>query len=332
MIWSSCYLGQGCLFHGNNLSNVKGRAEDCGPKCKSTPNCTHFVWIPKNGGTCYLKKGSVSKNDALASRDPSTVCGVVPRGKKLSIDWNGNDWAPGCNFCGNDLSNVEIRAQDCGPRCVSTPNCTHFVWTTKNDGTCYLKKGHVSKSDAVRIADRNTVCGVLPNIENRTVNWGENDWAPGCNFLGNDLSSAEIRAQDCGLKCGSTPNCTHFVWTTENDGTCYLKKGPISKDNALATRDQSMVCGVVPRDENLLVNWYGNDWAHACDFAGNDLSSAEIRAEDCGSTCASTEECTHFVWTTKNNGTCYLKKGRVSKSDARGTTDVTTVCGVIPSQ
>ncbi|CAF4810662.1 unnamed protein product, partial [Rotaria sp. Silwood2] len=77
------------------------------------------------------------------------------------------------------------------------------------------------------------------------------------------------------------------------------------------------------------VNWNGNNWAMSCDFHGNDLSSVRIASKFCGGKCAETSGCTHFTWTQYNGGTCWMKSGAVSKSDAFSTSDSTMVCGVI---
>ena len=41
--------------------------------------------------------------------------------------------------------------------------------------------------------------------------------------------------------------------------------------------------------------------------------------------------CSHFVWTSANGGTCWLKEGLVKKSDFTSVDDPTQVCGVIDS-
>ena len=79
------------------------------------------------------------------------------------------------------------------------------------------------------------------------------------------------------------------------------------------------------------IDWQPGDWAFACDFHGGDLTNAQIKGEDCGGTCASTSDCTHFTWTTFNGGTCWMKSGSVSKSDAFFTGDNSMVCGIISS-
>ena len=47
--------------------------------------------------------------------------------RKRTINWNGNNWALGCDFYGNDLMNVQIRGEDCGVKCAQTSGCTHFT-------------------------------------------------------------------------------------------------------------------------------------------------------------------------------------------------------------
>lgn len=68
-------------------------------------------------------------------------------------------WAPGCNFLGNDFKNEPTRmpvTNQCQYKCQNNIGCTHFVWANQ---TCWLKKGPVSTSSAVK-ADPNMVCGI----------------------------------------------------------------------------------------------------------------------------------------------------------------------------
>jgi hypothetical protein len=84
-----------------------------------------------------------------------------------------------------------------------------------------------------------------------SINWNENNWAHACNFKGNDLSRVRIAPEQCDGKCASTPECTHFIWTKRNGGTCWMKKGSVSKSNAFPTNDGSMVCGVPFGDRTI---------------------------------------------------------------------------------
>ena len=74
----------GCDFNvaGNNIGSQNGLSSNCGSSCASRTGCTHFVHVSnQNGGTCYMKKGSVSKNDAIDTGDNSMVCGIT-KGKE----------------------------------------------------------------------------------------------------------------------------------------------------------------------------------------------------------------------------------------------------------
>ena len=77
------------------------------------------------------------------------------------------------------------------------------------------------------------------------------------------------------------------------------------------------------------IDWKDGNWALACDFPENDIENANTPGEDCSNKCKQTNSCTHFTWTTWNGGTCWMKSGSVSKSDAHSTDDSTMVCGIV---
>jgi hypothetical protein len=83
----------------------------------------------------------------------------------VDISWNdGPDgtWAMGCDFSGNDLSNVRSKGEECSGKCKSTIGCTHYTWTNFNGGTCWMKQGSISQSDAFKAEDEdNFVCGII---------------------------------------------------------------------------------------------------------------------------------------------------------------------------
>lgn len=78
-----------CDFNNHDLSNVRIAPELCGPRCAATSGCTHFTWTGWNGGTCWMKYGSISKSDAFSTSDPTMVCGVLKdtNGGKRGIAW-----------------------------------------------------------------------------------------------------------------------------------------------------------------------------------------------------------------------------------------------------
>ena len=67
------------------------------------------------------------------------------------------------------------------------------------------------------------------------INWQPGNWALACDFYGNDLQSQQMPGEQCGGRCAQTPGCTHFTHTQYNGGTCYMKKGAVSKSNAVYT-------------------------------------------------------------------------------------------------
>ena len=80
-----------------------------------------------------------------------------------AVNWQNGNWAFACDFKANDLSNAKVPADQCGPTCARTAGCTHFVWTSWQGGTCWMKTGSVSKSDAIDTGDQSMVCGVTGN-------------------------------------------------------------------------------------------------------------------------------------------------------------------------
>jgi hypothetical protein len=85
---------------------------------------------------------------------------------------------------------------------------------------------------------------LIVHLVSSAINWNGN-WAFSCDFKGNDLKNVQSRGEDCARKCNQTSGCTHFTWTTFNTGTCWMKQGKISKDQAHDSDDKEMVCGVV---------------------------------------------------------------------------------------
>lgn len=69
----------------------------------------------------------------------------------------------------------------------------------------------------------------------------------GCDFIGNDLTNELSRGEDCSGRCKMKSGCTHYTWTNYNGGTCWMKKGIVTNDNAFATKDSNSVCGLLSK-------------------------------------------------------------------------------------
>lgn len=89
------------------------------------------------------------------------------KGSSSQLNWQagqptGTVWALGCDFQRSDLTNRKVSGSNCASTCKSTFGCTHFTWTTYNGGTCWMKYGSVSRSDAFSTGDQTMVCGIIP--------------------------------------------------------------------------------------------------------------------------------------------------------------------------
>ena len=82
------------------------------------------------------------------------------------------------------------------------------------------------------------------------INWqagaGGVQWAFACDFVNNDMGSAQVPGEQCGGKCMSTNGCTHFAWTNYQGGTCWMKSGGVQKSDAKYNGNNGMVCGITP--------------------------------------------------------------------------------------
>ena len=78
----------------------------------------------------------------------------------------------------------------------------------------------------------------------RRIEWNGN-WALGCDFLGNGLSSEPSKMKECRRLCKAASGCTHYVLTDDEDGICWMKSGKVSKLDAIYTGYDGMMCGVV---------------------------------------------------------------------------------------
>ncbi|CAF0916089.1 unnamed protein product [Brachionus calyciflorus] len=104
-------------------------------------------------------------------------------------------------------------------------------------------------------------------------------------------------------------------------------------DRKLITKNKSSEYSKwVTEQEKKRIEWKDN-WAHACDFEGDNFKFESLKGEECGGRCAQTPACTHFTWTTFNGGTCWMKsKNGITKTDAFYTYNMSMVCGVVRSK
>lgn len=216
------------------MSRVKVTSDKCGPSCLETPGCTHFTWTSFEGGTCMMKNGLVSKADAFGVSNSDYVCGVN------YIEWNKNNEAVACDFTSKILTSTHTLKYDCSANCSATTNCSHYHW---RDGVCKMFAGEVKKFDALYTGDLVTFCGIT-TATGTDIIWNDK-WAFNCDFEGNDIGNVQVPGEECSNTCAAHPGCTHFMWSTFNGGTCWMKSGDITKEEAVSVDDSMMVCGIL---------------------------------------------------------------------------------------
>lgn len=64
-----------CDFKSNDIEGERLPGDQCSKRCQQTACCTHYVWTNYQGGTCWMKKGSTSKGNAVWSQ--GAVCDII---------------------------------------------------------------------------------------------------------------------------------------------------------------------------------------------------------------------------------------------------------------
>ncbi|TPX73999.1 hypothetical protein CcCBS67573_g04745 [Chytriomyces confervae] len=171
------------------------------------------------------------------------------------IAWNqvsgGGAWAMNCDWNGSDLSNVKVSGDQCGSKCSTTGGCTHFTWTNLNGGTCWMKSGPVTASQAIVKTNDGAVCGYIKSdaggSSSSGISWNYGTdgsyWGLNCDWPGQDFASSLVTGAQCGQECRNKAGCTHFTWTNYNGGTCWMKNGNVNQNQAVAKDSAS--CGTI---------------------------------------------------------------------------------------
>ena len=102
-------------------------------------------------------------------------------------------------------------------------------------------------------SDHFPLLGIFEDIPNQgtpspRIFWNQEhdcNWALNCDFPGKDLVSVRVEGARCSQKCIEHHECTHFAWTNYEGGTCWLKKGYRSLDEAVYSPKEGSVCGTL---------------------------------------------------------------------------------------
>jgi hypothetical protein len=115
-----------------------------------------------------------------------------------------------CDFKGGDIRNQRSKGEDCGGICESRSDCTHFVWTNYQDGTCWLKGGQASESSAQDKNVGNAVCGLVKNkgggVTVKGTYWAQKSESGGC-----QMPSGDYLVTDA-IALGQQPELWSLIW------------------------------------------------------------------------------------------------------------------------
>ncbi|CAK4093297.1 unnamed protein product [Aphanomyces euteiches] len=292
-------------YPGNDIAQTnRANHADCCNDCAKTVGCDLYVWTPWNGGTCFLKSS------------PNTVGGDKPypgaRSARISQGQQSqcSDVVDGVDYPGNDLTETNrANHADCCNDCVATPGCAAYVWTSWNDGTCFLKSkaGDAQPKQGAKAATLIPKSSPTPTPTTIAPSkcYG---FKKDMDFPGNDITqTSQADHRDCCNDCANTLFCDLYVWTPWNNGTCFLKSS--TKGSSEGTPYPGAWSATIqtpykklppPPPEFQLCTQPEPD-----DFPGNDIAlTNRTNYMDCCGDCTNTPNCAGYVW---KDDVCYLK-------------------------
>lgn len=108
---------------------------------------------------------------------------------------------------------------------------------------CQLNDSSIGENDALNASEHATMC-VFTHAK---LIWFDN-WAYYCEFTSVETTLFTMQMADghnCGPLCNSIPGCSHYMWKPNvGGGTCYIKNGPVRKEDARKSEYISAICGL----------------------------------------------------------------------------------------
>ncbi|EQC31591.1 hypothetical protein SDRG_10761 [Saprolegnia diclina VS20] len=301
-------------YPGNDLGRTQRASIGlCCNDCEATPGCARFVYF---GGDCILKSGGGAKGTypgAIASSFVPANSTAAPTPAPTPAPAPGPTAPPGTcapildntDYPGFDISQTtQATAEACCDDCYANLNCKAFVWNPA--GYCILKsgKGAVSSYPGARAS---TIPSRIPPPPTMV---GCNPIANNMDIEGNDLTSTfQSAAESCCADCTGTPGCRAFVFDSAG-GVCYLKTA-----GGTLVPTTGMQASVLPVANPATCDALPKD----IDYPGNDVAQTyRTQWSDCCQDCADNTDCTVYVWSTDDGGTCYLKNAKSPTVSAPG--------------
>lgn len=104
--------------------------------------------------------------------------------------------------------------------------------------------------DAYNSTNTKKLEAIVKSCNFEKIKWLKGDFAHGCQFVDGEIAVTTSPKYDCVFVCHFMPGCTHYTWSSENGGLCWLggANGVVKKSQAVMTKDLSTLCGVVNVD------------------------------------------------------------------------------------
>jgi hypothetical protein len=76
------------------------------------------------------------------------------------------DWSWKCEYPGEDIEQIEMDGEKCGPACDQHPTCTHFTYDLET-GVCHFRRLLKTK---MPVSNENRFCGRVCGLVNECLN------------------------------------------------------------------------------------------------------------------------------------------------------------------
>jgi hypothetical protein len=90
------------------------------------------------------------------------------------------------------------------------------------------------------------------HLDKKPILWEKENWAYGCDFISGNLTMSKTERKMCSKKCYETEVCSHYIWSEVDSGTCWLKYGTVTKNDAFHVNNNATICGLVDKPDNYI--------------------------------------------------------------------------------
>lgn len=170
----------------------------------------------------------------------ATFGNVHAQEEKPHFVWNYVDhavWSMQCDLPGDTIGKKLVEGELCSSECLKFERCSHFTWTTIDNGTCEFKHydGDIALGEAKRMNMPGAVCGII------LTSLAAGSPIPSPQFVpqkNSELNSGEIAGIVIGVVSAvgtvlgvivAIAQCRATKATSESKSSAYTSSLPVSK-------------------------------------------------------------------------------------------------------